>query len=79
MCVLCGQICIFLFVEVVPICVGVRQDVLNHFSERDVGNTAPPVRYQTLPQDPNSIVLDTQHNVVCDLICRCGCDFSGRE
>jgi hypothetical protein len=58
------QIGIFLFVEVIPICVGVREGVLNHFSQKDVGDHSGSARYQTLPQDPQSLVLDTQHNVV---------------
>jgi hypothetical protein len=48
--------------------VGVRQSVLNHFSERDVGHHLPAARYQTLPQDPDSLVLDTQHNVVRSMV-----------
>ena len=59
-----SQIAIFLFAEVLPIWVSVRCGVLNHFSERDVGDNPAPTRYQTLPQDPNSIVLASQHNVV---------------
>jgi hypothetical protein len=51
-------------VEVIPICVGVREGVLNHFSQKDVGDHSGSARYQTLPQDPHSLVLDTQHNVV---------------
>jgi len=59
-----SQIAIFLFAEVLPIWVSVRCGVLNHFSERDVGDNPAPARYQTLPQDQNSIVLASQHNVV---------------
>ena len=53
-----------MFVEIVPICMSVQQSVLNHFADKDVGDNTAPVRYATLPQDPNSIVLDTQYNVV---------------
>lgn len=59
------QIAIFLFVEIIPICVSVRSGVLDHFSDKDVGqHNTHHARYQTLPQDPNSVILDTQHNVV---------------
>ena len=66
-----------MFAEVIPICVSVRSGVLNHFSERDVGDNPQAARYQTLPNDPDSIVLAEQHNVVSmrDVVMLCwrGC------